>query len=316
MGTQRALRRIAVVGSNMVDLVTDIDRMPDAGETLEGRGFAIGPGGKGANQAVAAARLGGEVVMVTAVGDDVFGRSTRETLSAAGIGLTHVRTVPGVPNGVAPIFVTPDGENRILIVKGANAHLAPEDVDRAMPAIAGCGLLLLQLEIPLETVYHAIDRATAASVPVLLNPAPATRALSLERIVHCRFFAPNQTELAILTGLPTGTPAEAEAAARTLLAAGIGAVIVTLGAAGALFVGAGETIAIPPVAVRPVDTTGAGDAFLGAFAYHHGACGEAPARALRLAAAYAAHAVTGRGTQASFADAATFARFRAAHGID
>ena len=304
--------RIGVVGSNMVDLVTTITRMPDAGETLEAPAFAIGPGGKGANQAVAAAKLGASVVMVSTVGDDMFGRSTVDTMRSHGIDTTHVRTVVGVANGVAPIFVAPGGENRILIVKGANDHLCPADIDRALPTLRGCAMLLVQLEIPLETVYHAIDRAAAAGIPVLLNPAPATRALSLERIRGVAFFAPNQTELAILTGLPTGTAAQAETAARVLLDAGIGTVIVTLGGDGALLVEARGVTAIDPVAVTVVDTTGAGDAFIGAFATHHAVLGLSVDAALRRASAYAAQSVTARGAQTSFPDAATFDAFRRA----
>ncbi len=307
--------RIGVVGSNMVDLVTTITRMPEAGETLEAPAFAMGPGGKGANQAVAAARLGASVVMVSAVGDDVFGGSTIETLRESGIDTTHVRRVAGTASGVAPIFVAPGGENRILIVKGANDHLAPDDIDRAMPALRDCAMLLLQLEIPLETVYHAIDRAREAGIPVLLNPAPATDALSLDRIRHVAFFAPNQTELAILTGRPAGTAAEAETAARVLLEAGIGTVIITLGADGALLVEAGGTVRIDPVPVSVVDTTGAGDAFIGAFATHHAALGLPVDAALRRASAYAAQSVTGRGTQSSFPDRAAFASFCREHRL-
>ncbi len=307
--------RIGVVGSNMVDLVTTIVRMPEAGETIEAPAFAIGAGGKGANQAVAAARLGAAVTMVSAVGDDVFGASTISSMQRAGIDTTHVREVAGVASGVAPIFVDPDGENRILIVKGANAHLGREDVDRAMPALAQCALILLQLEIPLETVYHTIDRAREAGVPVLLNPAPATPELALDRIRPITFFAPNQTELAILTGLPTGTRSEAERAARTLIEAGIETVIVTLGGDGALLVerDAPEARHIAPVRVDPLDTTGAGDAFIGAFAHHFATLGMEVPAALARAAAYAAHSVTGRGTQSSFADAATFATFCKEH---
>lgn len=303
--------RIGVVGSNMVDLVTTITRMPAGGETIEALGFAQGGGGKGANQAVAAARLGAPVSLVAAVGDDVFGTVSLEALRGEGIDVAHVRRVAGTPNGVATILVSPDGENRILIVKGANAALGAADVDRAMDTLRGCALILLQLEVPLETVLHTIERAREAGIPVLLNPAPATAALSLERIRSVAFFAPNQTELAILTGLPTGTRDEAVVAARSLVEAGIGTVIVTLGGDGALLVTAeAAPLHVPAVPVEVVDTTGAGDAFIGAFAYHHASLGLPVDEALRRAASYAAHSVTGRGTQSSFADAAAFERFR------
>ncbi len=302
-------QRIGVVGSNMVDLVTTIDRMPEAGETLEAPRFAMGAGGKGANQAVAAARLGAAVTLVSCVGDDVFGRNTIETLAAEGIDVRHVRAVEGEASGVAPIFVAPDGENRILIVKGANAHLSPADVDRAASDLAACALILLQLEIPLPTVYHTIAWARTAGVPVLLNPAPATAALELDRIASIAFFAPNQTELAILTGRPTETPEQAASAATALLGRGIGTVVVTLGADGALLVEPGRCERVEPVPVRAVDTTGAGDAFIGAFAYHRAVAELEVAEALRMASAYAAHSVTGAGTQSSFATAERFAAF-------
>ena len=309
MDTRQA-GRIGVVGSNMVDLVTTITRMPTGGETLEALGFAQGGGGKGANQAVAAARLGAAVSLVAAVGDDVFGTVTLDALRAEGIDVGHVRRVADTPNGVATILVSPDGENRILIVQGANAALGPADVAGAMDTLRGCALILLQLEIPIETVYDAIERAREAGIPVLLNPAPATATLSLERIRSVAFFAPNQTELAILTGMATGTRDEAAAAAQSLIAAGIGTVIVTLGGDGALLVtGDAAAVHVPSVPVDVVDTTGAGDAFIGAFAYHHAALGLGVVDALQRAAAYAAHSVTGRGTQSSFADAATFERF-------
>ena len=301
--------RIGVVGSSMVDLVTTVDRMPHAGETLEARHFAIGQGGKGANQAIAAARLGSAVTLVTAVGDDVFGRDTIAALQREGIDTAHARVVAGTANGVATIVVDGAGENRILISKGANAHLAPTDIDRAMPALRQCALILLQLEIALPTVTHTVDRAHAAGIPVLLNPAPATPALSLERVRSVAYFAPNQTELALLTGLPTGSRAQAAAAARTLVEAGIGTVIVTLGADGALLVDRNGTLHIPSVPVTAVDTTGAGDAFIGAFAHGVATLGLDHPSALARAAAYAAHSVTARGAQSSFADAATFKMF-------
>lgn len=300
--------RIGVVGSNMVDLVTYVSRMPEAGETLEAPRFEMGAGGKGANQAVAAAKLGSDVLMVSCVGDDLFGRNTRRNFEELGIDARHVRTVAGLSSGVAPIFVEPNGENRILIVKGANDALAPQDIEAAADDLRGCGLILLQLEIPLETVYYAIAWAARNAIPVLLNPAPATTELSIERIAGIEFFAPNQTELATLTGLPAHDPATAGHAARTLLDRGIGSVIVTLSAHGALLVEKDATHAIAPTPVAARDTTGAGDAFIGAFA-HHLAAGHERLQALQQAARYAADAVTRPGTQKSFASAAGFAEF-------
>lgn len=305
--------RIGVVGSNMVDLVTYTDRMPEAGETLAAPSFLMGHGGKGANQAVAAARLGADVMLVSRVGDDLFGEGTLRNFREAGIDARHVRAVPGAQSGVAPIFVDPSGENRILIVKGANDRLLPADVDEAAEDLSQCGLILLQLEIPLETIYHTVAWAAREGIEVLLNPAPAVPEFDVERILGATFLVPNQTELTILTGLPADTPAQAEAAACSLVARGIRTVIVTLGAEGALLVGDGPAVHVPSVPVRPHDTSGAGDAFIGAFAQHYVVSRDVEA-AMRQGAAYAADSITRSGTQRAFADAEGFARFRATLG--
>lgn len=300
--------RIGVVGSNMVDLVTYTDRMPAAGETLAAPSFAMGPGGKGANQAVAAAKLGGDVLLVSRVGDDLFGGNTIKNFQDVGIDARHVLAVPGTPSGVAPIFVEPSGENRILIIKGANDHLLPADVDAAAEDLKTCSLILLQLEIPLETVYHTIAWAAREGIEVLLNPAPAVPELDVSRILAATFVVPNQTELTILTGLPAETREQAEAAARTLVARGVKTVIVTLGSDGALLVSDGPALHVPSIKVKPHDTSGAGDAFIGAFAQHYVASHDVPA-AMAWGARYAADSITRPGTQNAFADADGFARF-------
>lgn len=305
--------RIAVVGSNMVDLVTYITRMPGPGETLEAPDFEIGCGGKGANQAVAAARLGAQVTMVTKVGSDIFGDNTIRNLADHGIDTTHVEKVPGKSSGVAPIFVEPGGENSILIVKGANADLSPADVDRAEARLRAADLILMQMEVPRETVIHTVRRAAEWGVRTLLNPAPAAADLNVDDLRNLSFLIPNESELALLSGLPTGSEAEIETAARSLIARGIGTVIVTLGARGARLVTDDRVVRIAPVQVTPVDTTGAGDAFIGAFAHFLATTGEVEA-ALNQAARYAAHSVTGRGTQKSYATAAEFAAF--CHALD
>jgi len=300
--------RIAVVGSNMVDLITYVVRMPDRGETIEAPRFEMGHGGKGANQAVAAARLGSDVLMVSKVGDDVFGQDTIRNFERNGIDARHVGVVPGTSSGVAPIFVEPSGENSILIIKGANGHLLPADVDAAAEDLLGCDLILMQLEVPLETVYHTIAFAAKHDKPVLLNPAPANRELDLARLRHVAFFTPNRSELALLSGMPTDTTAEIEAASRKLLAAGIRTVIATLGGDGVLLVADGGARHIPAVPVQPVDTTGAGDAFIGSFAHFYARSGDV-AVALHWAVRYAALSVTRRGTQKSYVDAAAFREF-------
>ena len=228
--------RIGVVGSNMIDLVTYTDRMPGPGETIEAPDFELGFGGKGANQAVAAARLGSQVMMVTCVGDDMFGHQQIANFTQNGIDTGHVRMVTGRPSGVAPIFVEPSGENAILIVKGANAALSPADVDAAEANLSQCDVILMQLEVPLQVVYHTIAMAARHGITTVLNPAPAARDLDVARLAGLSFFCPNETELATLTGLPTETEAQILTAARHLIGQGIGQVVVTLGGRGARLV--------------------------------------------------------------------------------
>ena len=300
--------RIAVVGSNMMDLVTYVDRMPAPGETLEAPSFAMGHGGKGANQAVAAARLGAEVTMVSKVGEDAFAEATLANFRANGIDVSHVTRAPGTSSGVAPIFVEPGGENAILIVKGANDRLTPADIEAAGDALRRCRLILLQMEVPVETVYHAIAWGRDNGVETVLNPAPAVEGLDPARLRDVTFLVPNETELAILTGLPVGDREEVVAAAERLRAMGVRTVIVTMGARGALLVDRDGVEAIDPVPVTPVDTTGAGDAFIGAFAHFH-AHGAGVRDALERAAGYAALSVTRRGTQTSYATAEAFDAF-------
>lgn len=300
--------KIAVIGSNMVDLITYIETMPKAGETLEAPSFEIGCGGKGANQAVAAAKLGSQVMMVTKVGDDLFADNTIRNLAAYGIDTTYTQKVPGASSGVAPIFVDPQSQNRILIIKGANQHLQPADIDAAGAALQECRLIVLQLEVPLETIYYAIEFGNKHQIPVILNPAPASRELDLSCAAQCDFFVPNETELEILTGLPVETEAQIQTAAQSLLAKGMKNIIVTMGSRGVLWLTADRCEKVAAFPVRAIDTTGAGDAFIGCFAHHYVQGGNVLA-AIRMAAAFAALSVTGRGTQSSYPDAATFQAF-------
>lgn len=291
--------KIAVIGSNMVDLISYIDQMPAAGETLEAPDFAIGCGGKGANQAVAAAKLGTDVMMVTKVGDDMFADTTIENFKRYGIQTDFIEKVSGTSSGVAPIFVDRSSQNRILIIKGANRHLLPADIDRAAESLRQCGLIILQLEISLETVYYAIEFANANGIPVLLNPAPATRELDIAMACKCDFFVPNETELEILTGLPVSTDAEVETAARGLLARGLQNVIVTMGGKGSMWLSADGTRRIAAYRVNAVDTSGAGDAFIGCFADAYVRTRDVLG-SMRRASAFSALSVTKRGTQISY----------------
>ena len=224
--------KIAVIGSNMVDLITYIDRMPAQGETLEAPGFALGCGGKGANQAVAAAKLGADVLMLSKVGDDMFADNTLANFQRFGIDTRYVQRVPGVSSGVAPIFVRADSHNSILIVKGANAYLSPADIEAAAADLRDCTLIVLQLEINLQTVYYAIEFAHRHGIAVLLNPAPALPGLEADYLAKLDFLIPNESELALITGLTVDSPDSARVAAQTLVASGIRHVIVTLGEQG------------------------------------------------------------------------------------
>ena len=302
------MNKIAVIGSNMVDLITYIDRMPAQGETLEAPNFAMGCGGKGANQAVAAAKLGADVLMLSKVGDDMFADNTLANFKSFGIATQFVQRVPGVSSGVAPIFVQSDSHNSILIVKGANAHLKPADIDAAQAALRDCKLIVLQLEIELETVYHAIDFAKANGIPVLLNPAPAVKGLSREHLLQLDFFIPNETELALITGQVVDSLESARSAALQLVQDGIRHVIVTLGEKGALYVGEEGEFRVEGIKVNALDTTGAGDAFIGCFARYWSESGDMR-HAMTQAVAYSACSVTGLGTQSSYPDAVTFGRF-------
>ncbi|MFK7915842.1 MAG: PfkB family carbohydrate kinase, partial [Pseudomonadales bacterium] len=187
---------IAVIGSNMIDLVAYTDQVPQVGETLEANDFAMACGGKGANQAVAAARLGAQVGFLSKVGDDQFAQTQLESLQGFGVDTRWVSAAQNMSSGVAQITVDGDGNNRILIIPGANKQLAPADIDAIGSALKQVKLIVLQLEVPLATVYHAIEFANAAHIPVILNPAPATPKLNIDYACRCDYFIPNETELA------------------------------------------------------------------------------------------------------------------------
>jgi ribokinase len=297
--------RITVVGSNMVDLITYVERMPNEGETIEAPRFEMGFGGKGANQAVAAALLGADVSMVTKVGDDLFGPNTKKNFERYGIDTTYVEMMRGVSSGVAPIFVDTKSRNSILIIKGANAHLTPQDVDKAKQRILKSDLVIMQLEIRLETVYYTIAMCNAHNVPVILNPAPADPNLDVNQISSVALFAPNETELHLLTHMPTGTLAEVTAAAKSLLQKGLSKVIVTLGEKGSLLLSADTETLVPAFKVDSRDSTGAGDAFIGCCATYFIETGNLM-KAMELANRYAALSTTKPGTQKSFLDRKSF----------
>ncbi len=303
--------KIAVIGSCMVDLIAYTQAIPKAGETLIAEEFQMGCGGKGANQAIAASKLGADVLMMGRVGDDAFADNTLNNFAGYGVGTEFLEKVPGVSSGVAPIWVDADSQNRILIIPGANMHLLPADIEAAADALGECGMIILQLEIPLETVYAAIEFGNARGIPVLLNPAPASTELDIAYACRCDYFVPNETELEILTGMPVATEAEIIAAAQSLLERGLKNLIVTLGEKGALWMQGGETQHFDAPTVAAVDTTGAGDAFIGCFAAQLAADADVP-DAIQTAIRYASHSVTGKGTQIAYASAEEFAAWSAA----
>jgi ribokinase len=248
-----------------MDLVARAPRMPGPGETVIGGSLHIVPGGKGANQAVAAARLGAVVAMVGCVGDDEFGTTLSTGMKAAGVDTTHVGTDPGAATGVALIVVDDAGQNSIVVAPGANMRLSPADVDRAREAILCADVLLLQLETPMGTVLHAAQLAHAQGVTVVLNPAPA-QPVPDELLACVDVLVPNESETALLTGLAATGLADPAQAADSLLTRGVDTVILTLGERGALLAEGRQLTHVPAFEVTPVDTTAAGDAFLGGFA--------------------------------------------------
>jgi len=256
---------ITVVGSLNMDLVVRSPRIPQPGETIIGGEFRTAPGGKGANQAVAAARLGGQVSMVGRVGNDAFARSLVNGLAADGVDHAFVIQDPKAATGVAFIVVDDAGENSIVVASGANMRLSPADVDAAEAAISAADVLLVQLEVPLTAVVQAARAAHAHGAMVILNPAPACP-LPHELLSLVDVLVPNESETALLTRLPVGALPEIEAAAMALCDLGVDTVMLTLGEQGALLVEKGETELVPAFEVTPVDTTAAGDAFVGGFA--------------------------------------------------
>jgi ribokinase len=290
--------RIAVVGSANIDMTTFADRFPKPGETIFGQHFDLGFGGKGANQAVAAKLCGADVFMVARVGSDLFGPATIKNFESMGIEATHVKALPGVSSGVAPIFVEPSGQNRIIVVKGANDKLTPADVDEAADVLKDMDCIVLQFEIPLETVYYAIQFARRHNVRCIVNPAPA-HAVDLKAIADLDYFIPNESEAETITGIPVRTPDDAKKCADRLLSSGIRSVLITLGAQGCLLASKEGTQHVASYPVKSVDSSGAGDAFIGSFAVFLGE-GVPELEAVRRANLYAGLSTTSIGTQKSF----------------
>lgn len=292
---------VCVVGAANIDLISYVPRLPELGETLHGTRFRMGYGGKGANQAVMAAKLGATVSMVTKLGHDTFGEGTLENFRAMGVDTTLVGFTDEAASGVAPIFVDPAGNNAIVIVTGANDLLTVEEIDAARPAMAEAGVVVCQLEIPLDLTLAALRAARDEGTRTIMNPAPARADLPDQLLQLSDVFCPNQGEAAMITGRSTAGVDDAGEAASALLERGAGAVVITLGADGCVVADRDGVEHVPGVAVHTVDSTGAGDAFVGALAAFV-ARGDDLREAARWANRIAALSVLGHGTQSSFPD--------------
>jgi ribokinase len=289
--------KIVVVGSSNTDMAVKTPHIPKPGETIMGGDFMMVSGGKGANQAVAAARLGAEVTLVARVGSDVFGNRAVASIGATGVNTQYIVHDDFFPSGVALINIAKNGQNSIVVAPGANALLSPADVDAARPAIEACHMVILQFEIPLETVAHTIRLAKELGKIVIVNPAPA-QTLPDGFLNGVDIITPNEIEAAMLLGISLDSRFNGKSAAAALLEMGVGAAVVTMGSEGAIAATPGRIQQIPPKRVKVVDTTAAGDCFAGALACALGEeCELGPA--IRFANAAASLSVTRLGAQTS-----------------
>ena len=248
-----------------MDMVVKTSHIPVPGETVLSGSFFMNPGGKGANQAVSVARLGGDVAFVSKVGNDVFGKQSTQLFEEEGIDIAHLLSDDTLPSGVALITVDRSGENSIVVASGANASLMPADLEDALDKIAGAGIVLMQLEIPMETVHFAAIYAVKHGVKVILNPAPANT-LPPKLLSCIDIITPNQSEAAMLSGINVTDAATAAQAAVAIHNLGVKSVIITMGAMGCVIYDKGEITVVPAQKVEAVDTTAAGDVFCGALA--------------------------------------------------
>ncbi|MFJ2364612.1 ribokinase [Pseudomonas sp. NPDC087697] len=301
--------KVVVVGSLNMDLVTRAQRLPHAGETLQGESFATVSGGKGANQAVASARLGAQVSMIGCVGDDAYGEQLRAALLAEQIDCQALTSVEG-SSGVALIVVDDNSQNAIVIVAGANGLLTPDVVAGFDAVLTAADVIICQLEVPMQTVGYVLKRGRELGKTVILNPAPATGPLPADWYSSIDYLIPNESEASALSGLPVDSLESAELAASRLIAAGAGKVIITLGAQGSLFANGQSVEHFPAPKVKAVDTTAAGDTFVGGFAAAL-ASGKSEADAIRFGQVAAALSVTRAGAQPSIPSLSDVQAFKA-----
>jgi ribokinase len=280
-----------------MDMVVKTSHIPVPGETVLSGSFFMNPGGKGANQAVAVARLGGDVIFISKVGNDVFGKQTSQLFVDEGIDTLHVLTDEQLPSGVALITVDQAGENSIVVASGANGNLLPADLEDAMEKIANAGTVLMQLETPMETVEFAAKYAASKGVPVILNPAPMNM-LSPELLSCISIMTPNKTEAAMISGVNVSDLDSAAEAARAIHQMGVQSVVVTMGAMGSVIYDNGDVTVVPAQKVEAVDSTAAGDVFNGALAVFLSE-GNSLTDAVRFASRAAAISVTRLGAQSS-----------------
>ena len=295
--TQTSRRQILVVGSSNTDMVIKAAHLPRPGETILGGTFFMNPGGKGANQAVAIARLGGPVTFICKTGSDIFGHQSQQLFEEEGINTSYVFSDSGNPSGVALITVDEKAENCIVVASGANANLLPSDLETAEEAIERADLVLMQLEVPMETVCFVADIAWQKGKKVILNPAPA-HPLPVDLLRHLYLITPNETEAEMITGVKITDESSAGEAARALSGMGVQHVIITLGSKGALIYSNGKAEMVPALKVEAVDTTAAGDVFNGALTVALSE-GRSLKEAARFACKASAISVTRVGAQSS-----------------
>lgn len=290
---------IVILGSVNADHVITVPRFPHPGETLTGHGYQVIPGGKGANQAVAVARLGGDAQFIACIGDDAVGSQMKQGFAADKLGVQAVDVVPDCPTGIALIQVSEDGENTIIIDAAANARLTPEQLQPHLPLIANAGTLLMQLETPIATLIAAAEHAYTHQTRVVLNPAPA-QTLPVTLLEYVDLLTPNETEAEALSGVPVTDQASACVAAHKLQQMGVSEILITMGKQGACYVGPGyeDGLMIPALCVNAVDTTAAGDTFNGALVVAQQE-GMALPEAIQFANRAAAISVTRHGAQTS-----------------